>query len=54
MIKKSSKNYLWVVKRGNIERFWGFSVSSHFSASQHSLTPPKLPNRCNWVSYNIP
>jgi len=31
-----------------------FCGSSHFSASQDPRTPPKLQNRCIWVSYNIP
>jgi len=31
-----------------------FCGSSHFSASQHPRTPPKLQNSSIWVSYDIP
>jgi len=46
-----------MIKR--VEKYFGggqmfFCGSSDSSASQHLPTPPKLPNRCIGVSYNIP
>jgi len=51
---KSWKFFRWG-QTGQYPKFWGcFCGSCHFSDSRYPQTPPKLQNRCFWVSYNIP
>jgi len=54
MMIKKVEFFLLRVQLGKPRISGVFCGSSHFSASQHPRTPPKLQNSSIWVSYDIP